>query len=161
VSDLDKPNRDLDLLAPKFRAAVQAAIAECATREMPVKVVEGFRSNARQAWLYAQGRTRPGGIVTNAPNGLTSWHGYGLAVDVIHSTKAYRPFGENRAQNEKWFADVAKVFKAHGCNWGGDWTKPDTPHMQWGKCKPSPSAEARKLIASGGVQAVWNAVGAD
>ncbi len=165
MSDLDTPSRDLSLLAPKFRAAVEAAIAECAQLGLPVKVNEAYRSQARQAWLYAQGRTRPGDKVTNAPTALTSWHGYGLAVDVIHATKAYWPFGKgaaNAANNAKWFWQVSDVFKRHGCNWGGDFkTRPDAPHMQWGKCRPSPSDVARSLIREKGVQAVWEAVGAD
>ena len=160
MTDVSVANRDLALLAPKFREAVTAALADCAARGLTAKVNEGFRSNARQAWLYAQGRTRPGKKVTNAPTSLTSWHGYGLAVDIIHQTKAYNPFGDDAAANEKWFADVAAVFKQHGCTWGGDWTKPDTPHMQWGKCRASPSDKARELIASGGVEAVWKAVSA-
>ncbi len=140
MSELDTPNRDLSLLAPKFAAVVTAAIADCATKGLPVKVNEGFRSQARQSYLYEQGRSRPGDIVTNAPTSLTSWHGYGLAVDVIHQTKAYWPFGQDAAhaaQNEDWFRQVAQVFKAHGCAWGGDWTKPDTPHMQWGAAPPA------------------------
>jgi LAS superfamily LD-carboxypeptidase LdcB len=86
MSDLDTPNRDLSLLAPAFRRAVEAAIQDCRDKGFPVKVNEGFRSQARQNWLYRQGRSRPGRIVTNAPTSLTSWHGYGLAVDVIHAT---------------------------------------------------------------------------
>lgn len=160
MTDVSVANRDLSLLAPKFRDAVTAALADCAARGLTAKVNEGFRSNARQAWLYAQGRTRPGKKVTNAPTSLTSWHGYGLAVDIIHQTKGYEPAGKDGPANEKWFADVAAVFKQHGCAWGGDWTKPDTPHMQWGKCRPSPSDRARELIASGGVEAVWAAVSA-
>jgi hypothetical protein len=163
MSDLDVPNRDMSLLAPKFRTSVEAAVAECLTAGLPVKVQEGFRSNARQAYLYEQGRTRPGDIVTNAPTSLTSWHGYGLAVDVIHQTLAYWPAGKTKAdvaKNEAWFKSVADIFKRHNCNWGGDWTKPDTPHMQWAACRPSPSDRARLLIASGGVKAVWKEVGA-
>lgn len=161
MSDVDTPNRDLSLLAPAFRAAVNAAVAECSGRGFPVKVNEGFRSQGRQNWLYQQGRTRPGPKVTNAPTSLTSWHGYGLAVDVIHATKAYKPAGSNVAGNNKWFADVAAIFKAHGCKWGGDWTKPDRPHMQWGRCTASPTQGARDLMRASGAQAVWASLGAD
>jgi hypothetical protein len=45
-------------------------------------------------------------------------------------------------------------------DWGGDWTVRDLPHVQWGKCKASPSYVARGLYASGDVEAVWKAVGA-
>jgi len=53
------------------------------------------------------------------------------------------------------------VFKAHGCDWGGDWTKPDTPHMQWGACPASPTAAIKALMTSKGMQAVWKSLGAD
>ena len=158
-------NADLSNLAPLFRQAVEEALAKCndpgrAGGPLNAKVYEGMRSNARQAWLYAQGRTRPGDIVTNASTSLTSWHGYGLAVDIVHAVRFWTPFGKDSRKNEKWFADVAAIFKATRCNWGGDWTHPDTPHMQWGKCRPSPSDAARSLLGSGGVHAVWEAVGA-
>ena len=44
-------------------------------------VYYGFRTAADQAALYAQGRTAPGSIVTDAPPGRSA-HEHGLAVDV-------------------------------------------------------------------------------
>lgn len=166
MSDVDKPDSDLAQLAPAFRRAVEAAIKACAEHSpaLEVKVHEGFRSSARQAWLYQQGRSRPGPIVTRAPTSLTSWHGYGLAVDVVHRTQAYWPFGRGAAdarKNERWFADVAAIFKAHGCSWGGDWTRPDTPHMQWWRCTASPTQGARDLMRTAGVHAIWKSLQAD
>ena len=151
-------NRDLDLLAPKFREAVKVAIAECNAAGYQAMVYEGYRTQELQAIYYARGRTviPPTHTVTNAPTNLTSWHGYGLAVDVVHQTKYWEP-----EEGEGWFRKVAEIFKKHGCKWGGDWNRPDTPHFQWGACKASPSDKARELIASGGVIAVWKAVGAD
>lgn len=160
MTDAATASRDLSLLAPKFRAAVEAAIDECSAQGLPVKVAEAVRSQERQAYLYAQGRTRPGNRVTNAPTNLTSWHGYGLAVDVIHATLGYEPTGKNPRGNEAWFARVGGIFKKHGCAWGGDWRKPDTPHMQWGQMPASPDAPAKGLKSSQGNAAVWAAVGA-
>jgi|SRR5436190_20466631 len=153
-----KPSKDLNLLAPKFKAAIEAAIAECDTGGFNAIVFEAYRSDQLQKLYYARGRTiiPPTHTVTNAPNNQYSWHGYGLAVDVIHKEKFWNP-----PEGEGWFRNVAAVFKKHGCNWGGDWKHPDTPHFQWGKCKPSPSDEARKLLATGGIQAVWEAVDAN
>lgn len=150
-----KPDRDLSKLAPKFHAAVDAAIAACNAAGLDAMVYEGFRSLELQQIYYARGRTviPPPHTVTNAPTNLYSWHGYGLAVDVVHRVKFWD-------MPENWFKNVADVFKANGCKWGGDWTHPDTPHMQWGACKPSPSDEARNLLATRGLQAVWEAVGA-
>lgn len=148
-------SRDLSLLAPKFRTAVEAAIAECEAAGFDAFVYEAYRSNELQQIYYARGRTvrPPNRTVTNAKTNLYSWHGYGLAVDVISRSKLWD-------QPEDWFRKVADIFKAHGCSWGGDWTSPDTPHMQWGKCKPSPSDLARLIIRQEGMAGVWRAVDA-
>ena len=154
-----KVSNDLGLLAPAFAEAVKAALEECngPPNDLNAKVYEAYRSQELQALYYARGRTiiPPPHTVTNARTNRYSWHGYGLAVDVVHKTKYWEPAG-----GEAWFAKVAAIFKKHNCNWGGDWTKPDTPHFQWHRCKPSPSDEARALLDSEGVQAVWRAVGA-
>jgi hypothetical protein len=79
----------MDLLAPLFRRAVEAAIAECRSSGLAAKVFETYRPNALQAIYYARGRTvkPPTAPVTHAISNLNSWHGYGLAVDVIHETE--------------------------------------------------------------------------
>lgn len=152
---LAKPTNDLALLAPGFRRAVEAAIADCSVRGLSAVVFETYRSNELQAVYYARGRSvkPPKGPVTNAMGNLYSWHGYGLAVDVIHASARWDA-------TDDWFKAVANVFKSHGCNWGGDWRSPDRPHFQWGLCKPSPSPLARELLRTRGIGAVWEAVGA-
>ena len=154
---LAKPTNRPDLLAPRFRAAVDAAIAECnaAPHGLDAMVYETYRSNELQSLYYTRGRTvrPPTRPVTNAMNNLYSWHGYGLAVDVIHRTKQWGP-------GDDWFRRVAEVFKRHGCKWGGDWKTVDLPHFQWGLCKASPSENARTLLRTQGILAVWEAVGA-
>ena len=154
---LAKPTNDMALLAPAFRAAVDAAIKECNQLHPPLDamVFETYRSNELQVVYFQRGRTvvPPEKTVTNAMNNLYSWHGYGLAVDVIHKSKKWGP-------GDAWFAEVAAIFKKHGCKWGGDWTNRDLPHFQWGLCKPSPSDIARAMMRTSGVMAVWEAVGA-
>ena len=154
---LAKPTADFGLLAPMFRAAVEAALAECNSGPSPLGAVvyETYRSNELQVVYYARGRTvrPPQETVTNAMTNLRSWHGYGLAVDVIHKDKAW-------GAGDAWFASVAEVFKRNGCKWGGDWKQRDLPHFQWGFCQPSPSDEARELIRTQGVLAVWQRLGA-
>ena len=148
-------NRDLTLLAPKFREAVEKAIADCRARGYDAYVYEGYRSLELQQLYYARGRTiiPPLKPVTNAPTNLYSWHGYCLAVDVISIAHGWE-------KPEEWFAAVAELFKKVDCKWGGDWKSRDLPHFQWGPCKPGPSDTARDLIRTEGVAAVWKAVGA-
>lgn len=152
------PTANLMLLAPAFEAAVRAAIDECNSpaNNLNAIVYETYRSNELQAIYFARGRTvrPPATPVTNASSNLYSWHGYGLAVDVIHATQGWTP------ERHGWFHDVAAIFKRHGCKWGGDWTSPDPPHFQWGRCKASPSDLARELLRTRGIEAVWEAVGA-
>src|SRR6266566_241767 len=155
---LAKPTNHLEYLAPLFREAVMSALAECNERVSPsleAHVYETYRSNELQLLYYARGRQvkPPATPVTNARSNLYSWHGYGLAVDVIHKEKGWDA-GDN------WFRNVATVFKKYDCKWGGDWHSPDQPHFQWAACKPSPSDRARELIRTLGIEAVWEAVGA-
>src|SRR5258706_15092650 len=141
--NLAKPTADLQYLAPLFREAVEQAVAECnnSTNNLSAKVYESFRSNALQEVYYARGRTLipPDYTVTNARSSLFSWHGYGLAVDVIHKDRGWDA-------GDAWVRAVAEIFKKHGCKWGGDWTSPDPPHFQWGNWKPSAAPIARQLI---------------
>ena len=150
-----RPSHDLGLLAPKFADAVRAAIAECEAAGLDALVYEAFRTPELQALYYAHGRTviPPVRPVTNAASSLYSWHGFGLAVDVISVSMEWDA-------PDKWFTDVAAIFKRHSCKWGGDWTRKDLPHFQWAACKPSPSARAREILAAEGVHGVWVAVGA-
>ena len=148
-------HNELSELAPAFRAAVERALAECHRQNLDAFVYEAYRSQELQAEYFSRGRTKrpPLSTVTNAPTNLLSWHGYGLAVDVISKSKHWDAGTE-------WFRKVADIFKRNECKWGGDWTKPDLPHFQWHKCKASPSDNARALMSSGGARAVWDAVGA-
>ena len=146
----------LETLAPKFKKAVEDAIEECNDAGLDAIVFETYRSKVLQELYYARGRTviPPKNKVTNASSNIYSWHGFYLACDVISKSKEWK-------RPESWFKQVADIFKSHGCKWGGDWKSKDLPHMQWGKCKPSPSDLARTLLASQGIRAVWKAVGAD
>lgn len=92
-----------------------------------VQISEGYRSNTRQNQLYAQGRTKPGNIVTNARAGQ-SWHNYGIAVDFFLTSN-----DGNKALwtvNKDW-RRAAQIGKSLGFEWGGDWDGfVDNPHLQ-------------------------------
>ena len=75
-------SRSLDDLIPPARARVQAFLDAAKKEGVDLLVTSTYRDNASQDALYAQGRTKPGRIVTNAKAGQ-SWHNYRCAVDVV------------------------------------------------------------------------------
>jgi peptidoglycan L-alanyl-D-glutamate endopeptidase CwlK len=151
-------DHDLGKLAPAFRAAVEASLADCQAMKLDAVVFEALRSEALQSVYYARGRTQipPEHTVTNAKSALFSWHGYGLAVDVISASDRWNA-------RPSWWAAVAAVFKGYGCSWGGDWEGElrDLPHFQWGLCPASPAMRTRAVLSVGGLSAVWSLYGAD
>lgn len=86
-----------------------------------------YRSFEESDRLYAQGRTTPGEIVSNAKGGQ-SWHNYGLALDFHLQINGKDVWDQN---NPNWKV-VVNIFKAHGFTWGGDWKGfKDYPHLEY------------------------------
>jgi hypothetical protein len=77
----DRHNNILHL-HPKVRVAVVKVYVQLQSEEIPFQIFEAFRYPERQKELYAQGRTKPGNIVTYA-KAWSSFHQYGLAVDFV------------------------------------------------------------------------------
>jgi peptidoglycan L-alanyl-D-glutamate endopeptidase CwlK len=75
-------NSDPACLHPLFREKARALLAALSSEGIPFRLFEGFRSPERQQYLYTQGRTRPGAIVTKARPWM-SYHQYGLAGDFV------------------------------------------------------------------------------
>ena len=116
-----RPNR----LTGLVRRKADEVIAEMHTFGYSVMVYQGFRSFAEQDALYAQGRTKPGQIVTNAKGGY-SLHNYGCAVDLVFIDNG-RPSWDEKYP---WHI-LGQIGKKHGFEWGGDWPSfPDRPHLQ-------------------------------
>src|SRR6202795_4817258 len=75
-------SRSLDDLRPEFRALVEPWLADCGAYHIDLLITCTLRSMEEQTVLYAQGRTAPGRIVTNAQAGQSA-HNFGLAIDVV------------------------------------------------------------------------------
>jgi hypothetical protein len=158
-------NQSMDNLAPGFRRALMRALDQMRQAGFDPVVYEATRTNERQAYLYGFGRDYDDGrgIVTNSDTAFTTWHFYGLAVDVV-----------SRAQ--QWDAPAAfwRALEAaaehEGLTSGADWDRNDAtqsrlkdlPHVQWGPpMRRSPSPNAKALYEQAGVERVWHAVSAD
>lgn len=126
--------RDIKQLHPRL----QTIIATCRTlwtnAGLNVGIGECLRTVEEQEALYAQGRTKPGEIVTYARGtDYSSQHQWGIAFD-IYQNDTSNPY-PNPSTSTFW-TDVANIAKANGLAWGGDWTSPvDRPHFylpDWG-----------------------------
>lgn len=122
-------------LQPVVKAATVALIERCYARGVNIIITQGLRTIAEQDALYAQGRTKPGNIVTNAKGG-TSYHNYGLAIDfglLLPDGKQVSWDLKRDADGDKvadW-TEVVQEAKTLGFEWGGDFVSiTDAPHFQ-------------------------------
>lgn len=132
----------IEKLHPKVRKEARQIydeICQALTGRAICRFAFTFRTIAEQDAIYAQGRTKPGKIVTRARGGY-SWHNYGLAVDIvlIHDVD-----GDGDYDRAVWdvksdfdgdkisdWMEVVAIFKSYGWDWGGDWKFSDPPHFQ-------------------------------
>lgn len=120
-------SRSLDDLLPQVKIRVQKFLDSAKAAGIDLLVTSTYRDNASQTALYAQGRTAPGKIVTNAKAGQ-SWHNYRCAVDVVPIV-AGKPRWD--VKDEVW-QKVGKLGKDAGLEWAGDWKRfKEYPHFQY------------------------------
>jgi len=144
--DVKKTNNDLSLLSPFFRAKLKMALKDVWAAGYDLFVFEGWRSPSRQDYLYEQGRTSDGKIITNAKR-WTSWHQYGVACDLVFKIN-------NRWTWEPSYDKAADIMKNHGFEWGGDFKSfKDIPHFQI--TGGLTIQEAKAITEQHGVQALW------
>ena len=130
-------SRDLDLLHPEMKRLCQLFVAECRKRGLIVGISQTWRSKAEQDALYAQGRTKPGSIVTNCRYPYSP-HNWGLAFDI------YRKDGKGAYFDaDGWFKKCGQVGKKLGLFWGGDFRSfVDQPHFELPEYLPQNSCAA-------------------
>lgn len=111
------------LLEP-VRPMARSLVQKCAANGIDIKIIGGTRTYAEQDALYAQGRTRPGKIVTNARGGYSN-HNFGIAFDIgVFSGTKY--LGESPK-----YKAAGVLGMDLGLEWGGNWTSiVDQPHFQ-------------------------------
>ena len=148
-SQSTKPIDTLEGLDPEFRSKLDQLVKALEARGYKPWIYETIRTQARQDWLYASGRTRPGPIVTDVREPTDKGHGAGKAADIIDG----RPHPTRKGQRVgwgSWTGDpgddeaaemAADYFQAQGEEaerlglvWGGRWTLSgggkDEPHVQ-------------------------------
>lgn len=126
----------INLLHPKVREEVLElyyTITRALTGRCYCRFAYTLRTFAEQDGLYAQGRTKPGRIVTNARGGY-SYHNYGLAIDIVlikdGKEAIWDTKGDYDGDGRSDWQEVVTIFKQYGWEWGGDWRFVDAPHFQ-------------------------------
>lgn len=128
LENMDGLNRKARVKLEAFLGAAEQAMAKHGVR---VEVLSGTRTWAAQSALYAQGRSKPGPIVTNAKAG-SSWHQYGLAIDLgLFRGGVYLDEAEPKLA-AKLYAELGKIAAGMDIEWAGTWRSfPEGPHFQW------------------------------
>jgi len=127
IENLGSLNKKALAKLEPFLTEAEAAMAK---EGVNIEVISGLRSWAAQSALYAQGRTKPGRIVTKAPPG-SSWHNYGLAIDLGLFKNGVYLDERNPAFADKLYAKIGAIAAKHGVEWAGNWKSfTETPHFQ-------------------------------
>lgn len=132
-----KTYRGVSDLRPGAREACEAFLKVCQDAGLDIFLTETYRSKERQEELYAQGRTKPGIVVTWT---LRSMHMERCAWDISFKSTGYDELGK--------FYDAGRIADALGIEWGGNWKTPDRPHFQYEKgvfVMPTALVEAEQL----------------
>jgi len=145
----DRSEQCIASLAPEIQDTARALVHKAAEAGITIKIICGLRTYEEQDELYAQGRTRPGKIVTKARAGFSN-HNFGLAFDIgIFEGNKY-------IEESPRYKIVGQIGKSLGLAWGGDWQSiQDEPHFElrpmWAKDLPERSilAELRRRKEAG------------
>lgn len=126
------PSTKIEDLVPAMQPMVRQFIEKAAQVGFNLRITASYRSNEEQAELYAQGRTKPGPIVTNAKPGQ-SLHNTRRAIDIVDRQKGYDLDWEK----------LGRIGESCGLEWGGRWQSfKDRTHFQY--TGPAEVKEQRK-----------------
>jgi len=120
----ERSERTIVTLQPEVRPYARALVLKAAALGITIKVISGLRTYDEQNALYAQGRAKPGRIVTNARGGFSN-HNFGIAFDIgVFRGATYVP-------ESPQYKVVGALGAELGLEWGGNWTSlKDEPHFQ-------------------------------
>lgn len=130
-----------DLLLPvKWRAL--KLIHECKSIGIDLLVISTLRDVEAQDALYAQGRTAPGRIVTNARGG-ESFHNFRVALDCVPLRNGKPIWGtsgngidndpsDDATDDLEIWQRIGELGEAQGLEWAGRWKRfREFPHFQF------------------------------
>lgn len=108
-------------LQPSLVSKFETLKAKAKAEGIEFKIISGYRSPKEQLELYAQGRTKPGKIVTKLKD---SKHCHGKAVDVAILKNG------KISWDPKDYARIGQIGVELGLIWGGNWKMRDYGHFE-------------------------------
>lgn len=127
MSNIDPCNdkKQLNILAQTLLAL---ALEDIKKQKVNPLVVETYRSQERQNWLYEQGRTRPGNIVTQIRNSI---HTLRNAVDIVPQREVGGKMTAIWNSGDRDTILLTKSLTKYGFEAGANWVGfKDSPHYQ-------------------------------
>lgn len=120
-------SRSLDDLLPPVREKALMFETACALHGHDVLIYCTYRPEKEQNELYAQGRTKPGRIVTNARGG-ESLHNWRCAFDYVPLVG-----GKPQWNDKALYLKTGIIAEECGLQWAGRWkgTLRETAHCQY------------------------------
>ncbi len=118
-------SRSIEDLNVVLQRGAKEFLRRCENKGLEVLITQTLRDSEYQDYLYAQGRTEPGSIVTNARGG-ESYHNFGMAFDICKNIK-----GQEYSDLE-FFDKCGAIWTEMGGKWGGNFTSyVDRPHFEF------------------------------
>jgi len=121
------PSKRLEDLEPIVRKKAEQFVKACAEQDLDILIYCTYRSKEEQDELYAQGRTKPGRINTNARGG-ESFHNFRCAFDFVPMLG-----GKPQWDSKALYLKAGIIAESVGLEWSGRWTGKlrETAHCQF------------------------------
>ena len=118
--------KDINDLRPVVAKMAKDFLAKAQAQGIDFIITSVYRSIDEQNQIYAQGRTTPGTIVTNAKGGQ-SFHNWRVAFDIVPVIQGKAIWNDNAL-----WAKLGQIGTLVGLEWGGSWLNfKDLPHFQY------------------------------
>lgn len=119
-------SRNILDLHPRVQEMCAEFKQKCTQAGIDVLITSTYRDNESQAAIYAQGRTKPGKKVTNAPPGK-SFHNWRCAFDFVPIVH-----GKAMWQDLDTFKKCGEIAESCGLEWAGRWVRmKEMAHCQY------------------------------
>lgn len=122
-------SKSINDLESEVSILAEQLIQKCNAIGIQILITSTYRNFTAQNALYAQGRTKPGKVVTKAKAGQ-SYHNWRIAFDVV-PIRGGKPVWGTSGEDGKLWQTIGKIGTELGLEWAGNWkTFKEFPHFQ-------------------------------